>query len=663
METLRLPELTCFPGLPTVSVMVEPAARLQPRASKVVAAGFAALATCLLAAWVVCNAAYLSDDYLMIGGAGSSSLEQSLATWANEHFDPRPADAWPKFYRPLWRLLFLVDAHVFRCDPRLSLALSLCLHATCCFLVARIVARLNPESGRGAMAAGLALLPSAALEAPLWVAARGSLLTALATLAGVLIALSPRWSALGAAAALVGLALAAMSGHESGVLAVPIWAMALLCTRPGWRRALPCLVAPAVACVGFMALRAHVLGTWVGGYKGAAESASLLGVVASIGTGIAAIVVPGSGRIPGGVLLACGLAGSVLLAALLRGRHAGGARSSVWLGLSLMILPLCMCVGSVFRSGPSFEGSRYLYLPYLGWCLLVGCLVPRGVAFQFVVYLLGPVTWIAAAVAAHDYVASGRVARSILATALESRAGANVALWGIPDRLGMFMCLGNALPAALNPPFSSKPHSIRGHATEGEIRSGELLGMLGALPMVPDVERWVWDGTRLEPVGPELGMEAVWRGELTKDEKGGWSVSGLGMDGELSKLRADGGGIVEARGTIVGGAKKSMQAVSVTPARPCLREQAADGGRAQAWVFEGAPGDALFLLLGNEVCAFVLGQAGTVGISAPRYEFVGVVGAGEKLVVTAERLRGATWMQALVMNGPRVELCELRMLH
>lgn len=262
-----LPELTSSHCFPTVAIMAEPAPWLQPKAPRLVGAGFAALATGLLAAWVVCNATYLSDDYLMIGGAGSSSLGQSLATWANEHFAPRPVDAWPKFYRPLWRLLFVVDAHVFRCDPRLSLVLSLSLHAACCFLVARIVARLNPEAGRGAMAAGLALLPSAALEAPLWVAARGSLVTALATLAGILIALSPRWSVLEAAFALAGLAVAAMSGHESGVLVVPIWAIALVCTRAGWRRAVPCFVAPAAACVGFIALRAHVLGTWMGATK------------------------------------------------------------------------------------------------------------------------------------------------------------------------------------------------------------------------------------------------------------------------------------------------------------------------------------------------------------------------------------------------------------
>lgn len=383
----------------------------------------------------------------------------------------------------------------------------------------------------------------------------------------------------------------------------------------------------------------------------------------SIGTGIAAIVVPGSGRIPGGVLLACGLAGLVLLAAWVRGRHSAGARSSAWLGLSLMVLPLSMCVGSVFRSGPCFEGSRYLYLPHLGWCLLVGCLVPGGAAARFVMYLLGPVTWIAAVMTAHDYVASGRVASSILATARDSRAGTNVVLWGLPDRLGMFMCLGNALPAALNPPFSSNPHAIRGHATEGEIRSGEILGMLGALPIVPNVERWVWDGTRLEPAGSDLGLEAVWRGEWRKGEDGDWSISGLGTVGEGPMQVADGGGIVQARGTIVAGAKRSMHAVSVTPWMPCLREQGADGGRASAWVFEGSPGDALFLLLGDEACAFVLGPAGTVGIGSPRYEFVGVLGAGEKLVVSADLLRGARWMQALVMNGARVEVCELRMLY
>jgi len=245
----------------------------------------------------------------MLGNVGGPSLASAMSNWAAEHSSVWPEDTWPKFYRPLLKLTFVLDVHGFGCSPRLSTLLSLVLHSGCCLLVASIVNHFDPIHRRGLAAAFLSALPSAALEAPLWISARGSLIVALVTLAGVRIALSGLAMRASGSFALAALALIGMASHESAVVAIPLWGTVLV-TRCGWKRVtLTTLIGPGIACVAFLALRSHIVGTWVGGYRGSDEMASVMGAFISSACGVAAVAIPGHGPLPFG--LGCTIAVTV----------------------------------------------------------------------------------------------------------------------------------------------------------------------------------------------------------------------------------------------------------------------------------------------------------------------------------------------------------------
>lgn len=622
-----------------------------------------AAALVLLAAFLVCNAEYLADDYLMLGAAGRPSLASSLATWATEHSSVRPDDVWPKFYRPLLKLLFILDAHGFGCDARLSTLLSLALHSGCCCLVASIVNRFDPIHRRGLAAAFLSALPSAALEAPLWISARGSLIVALVILAGVRIAVSGLANKSTAWIALSGLALVAMASHESAVLAVPLWGIAIV-TSIGWNRmALAALAGPLVASLAFLALRAHILGTWAGGYSGSGELASAPGIFVSAACGIEAVVVPGHGPLPLGVVGAIVMSTCVVSALVARYRthRSNPTGAGILLGLWLMVLPLGICIGCLFRCAESLEGGRYLYLPYMGWCIAVTLSIPVGRVSGVARCSLAMVTLASAVVSVGAYMKSVETCRAILTQARASTPEKPVLLLDLPDRIEHIMCMGNALPAALEEPFFGSRHGIRGHATKSELDAGYLLGVLGVVPSVPSVERWAWNQGSLAFGAPDAPV--VWRGVLERGHHGEFQVCGISIRFAVAPPLAMVGAVVEVRGTLDGGGGgRTIACTRIESVPPRLLRQVPEGSSKASWVFEGRAGEGVFLLMGDDVCCFGLGAAGAIGVGKPRYEFVGVVGETGRIAVPGALLENARLLQALSIEGPRVCLSEVRAL-
>jgi hypothetical protein len=325
-----------------------------------------------------------------------------------------------------------------------------------------------------------------------------------------------------------------------------------------------------------------------------------------------------------------------------------------------MVLPLGICIGSLFRCDTSLEGSRYLYLPYMGWCIALTLAIPAGRLFGVARYSIALVTLASSMLSIGVYTKSVETCRAVLAQARASNPGRPVLLLDLPDRVEHIMCMGNALPAALYEPFFTSSHGIRGHATKVELDNGYLLGVLGVVPNVPQVERWHWDQGSLTFRASDAPV--VWRGVLERGHQDELQVCGFNIRVAVAPPLALVGSVVEVRGVLEGGGGRAIACTSIELVRPRLLRQVSESLSNASWVFEGRAGEGVFLLLGDDVCCFGLGSAGAIGVRKPRYEFVGVVGATGRIGIPGALLENVRLVQAVSIDGPRVCLSEVRAL-
>jgi len=284
--------------------------------------------------------------------------------------------------------------------------------------------------------------------------------------------------------------------------------------------------------------------------------------------------------------------------------------------------------------------------------------IPASRMFGLVRYSLAAVTLASAIISIGVYSQSVETCSEVLVQARASDPGRPVLLLDLPDRVEHIMCMGNALPAALEEPFFTRVHGIRGHATKSELDDGYLLGVLGVVPSVPRVERWRWSQGSRTFISSEDAV--VWRGVLQRGDRGGLQVGGFDVRGQVALASSLVGSVVEVRGVLSGAGRRTIVCQSLEGVRPRLRRLANETAASSSWTVDGDAGEAVFLLLGNDLCCFGLGSAGSIGVATPRYEFVGVVGAGGRISVPKDLLANVRFVQAIAIHGPRVTLSEVR---
>jgi hypothetical protein len=323
----------------------------------------------LLAAFAVGNYAWtlrlglLSDDFV-------------LSAWARQA-DFVPSD-W-EFVRPLpllfWKLIDAVFADRFGLGIHLF---SVALHAANAMLVYCLARRVTKQQTPAVIAAALFVSFPASVEAVAW----GAGVFDLSMVAGVLgfVTLTLRMDIerqrspilIGAATIVFA---AALASKESAVVAPALLVVSLLGEGDLKRQRLGWTVAGvALGC-------ALLYSWWRVGHSGFASSAGITRFYLKelVVRPFRALALPWHEvLVPAQIWFAAvsgGLAFLAFTAALAAGIRAGYALvRPLAMGLLWVVVAVVPLHGA-FHVGPDLQGSRYLYLPAVGWALALGCAV------------------------------------------------------------------------------------------------------------------------------------------------------------------------------------------------------------------------------------------------------------------------------------------------
>lgn len=628
--------------------------------------------------WLAATAVYRADDFALLAeGWEGGSVRDALARWSDRHLQPRDDPRWPKFYRPVWHGLYVVDAHVFGCRAGLSAALSWSLHVAVAWVAGRIVWCLTRSTTCRWLTTWICLLAASGLQATVWIAARGTTLATLFVLLGILVAITMR-RATGMRLAMLCLCIVLAAGsNEVGVLAGPLIAWAVLVlprtdTVGPPRRAI--WVTVFTATCAWMLWRRFVLGCWVGGYPPAPSGdAIVVRVLTSLTSGTGSIALSNNGTAP--LAAGCWLGGVVLgllaIAAAVGERLGRGTRPLTLLTLGAVVVLLLPFAQHAFGDTDGTAG-RCLYPAHAAWSMGTALLLTgsnagrwrwlrRGLAAVVVV-----AATLAFATALPGLDRALQTARALFAAVATFGAGEPVVLFGMPDRIGSVVVARNAFPPAAAPPFCPGPTGVVGHATDDDLASGRVVGLALALPHMPDVAAHWWEPGARRFVPGEWPTDVAWRGTITVAADGTVACSGVRL------VDAPGGGIVphlspgtwyELRGAMQPAAVvRELVVREALPWTPML-QPAPDPAAGARWRYQGRPEEYLFLLLGDDPCVVSLGVAGTLGIATPSHVLVGATDASGALDASLpiEHV-GVRLVQPLVVRGPQVLLGELHQL-
>jgi hypothetical protein len=616
-----------------------------------------------IGAWLAATAVYRADDYGVVAAAWSGgSPGIAVAQWWDAHFEtPLPDGLWPRFHRPVWRASFLVDAHLLGCNAALSALLSWALHCATAWTIGALCRRATGSPAWGWLACWLCLLPTAAFEAPAWIAARGSVLAAMFTVLAVAVAWrgALRPLRLIAVAALV---LLAAGSHETGFAAAPVAAVALLlqpARRPGLARVAAAAV-PLLAAAAMAAWRRVMLGGWVGGYS---PKAPELGSPLALATGTGSVALPGHGVLPVAISVTAGAAALLALVAVVAGplRRGGVRRDLLVVAMTAIVAFLAPLGSGVFRDADAGNG-RALYGAHAAWTLALAIALhavagARPVLARVLATAVAAAAAVAFAVLLAGYARALATASALFAAVRTTPWPEHAVLLGMPDRDDCFLIARNAIGAAMQPPFRS-PGLHLPSATDAELEHGMLAALAPVLPRVPDVQPWRWQRThdRFEPGWwPDV---ARWRGAVTRDANGTLRCGGLRVGSVPPELAAQvppGAWLeldVEARGD----AGDPVLAVrAVRPWQPMLR--ALDDG---TWQLRGDPGDWAFLLAGEQSCCHALGAAGALGVARAELVPIRVLESAQPLAFALPPAAAAArLLQPLVIFRGGVRLGEV----
>jgi hypothetical protein len=296
----------------------------------------------------------------------------------------------PDYYRPLTIATYLVDRGIGGERPfafHLSVVLA---HALASLLFWALAAQLfgaRPGAAIGALGAGLlfAVHPVHS-ESVAWAAGRSDVLATAFLLAALVAHGAAPWS-WGGSAASGAAAFASLAAKEAGVARYPLLLLRDLLIR-ATRRPLADWVrgyaGVAVAGVGYVLLRRHALGEFVGTAPSIAPiHRSPVEIAAAVGTYVGKLLWPWplNAYIDQLALTPWTVAAVVLLVvALLAALRQWRAADE---GLPLfavlwILLTLVPSLAILWKIPDAPLAERYLYLPSAGFCLLVGDLVARG---------------------------------------------------------------------------------------------------------------------------------------------------------------------------------------------------------------------------------------------------------------------------------------------
>lgn len=289
------------------------------------------------------------------------------------------------YYRPTRNLTFLLDTHVFGTSAAGYHFTNVAIHAWCSLLVFGLVRRMFGDDRTAAWAAALFAVHPVHVEAVAWITGRTDSVAALGYLGAVyawLLAYTEHrvrwgWWAMGCLACAWALLAKESAATLPVVLGVCLWFR----NRPGdrTRRTLVLRCAPAaLLTVAYLIIRSVVLGAvsnhplWGGTpWANVLTGASVLGPYARLlvlGGPLVALYEEHVFRTLLAPQVLAGFGVGVLLVAAaigLRRRYPAGAWGALWLLLTvapvLQIIPFKVLLA-----------ERFLYLPSVGWCVVVG---------------------------------------------------------------------------------------------------------------------------------------------------------------------------------------------------------------------------------------------------------------------------------------------------
>ncbi len=626
-----------------------------PRLSVVVAA-------VAIAAWLAATAVHRADDYLLVAEAwADGSVTQALHRWWDLHFGAGPPDVWPKFHRPVWRASFLLDAHALGCSAVGSVLLSWALHCATAAVLGRLVRTATGSRVWGVFAAGLCLLPAAAAEAPLWSAARGSVLATLFSLLAIAAARSGARATRRTVAVAACVALAAGS-HETGFAAGPLAALAawLHPARPPARRRVAAAAVAMLAMAGVLVWRRAMLGTWVGGYQRLTAPQWHDGPW-TVASGTGAAVLPGHGALPAPAAVFAGAAVLLALGVAVAGPLARlrAHRDVVAIAGAAIVLFLAPFAGFTFRDAAG-ENGRALYAPYVAWTAAAAVLLHAGARVR--PRLAGALAAVLACITAAAFVAMSiayahalRTAHTLFRAVADTPWAPGTVLLEMPGREGPFLIARNAIGPLLRPPFGGG--ELLPHATDEDLDTNRLAPLAAALPSLPAAAAFWWDRDAARFVAGWTPRPVSWRGHVTVDADGTVRCGGIALRDVPANAEPAlaPGSWCEVHGVPRGDAGAlALHPTSAQPWRPSLRP---DG---EQWTFRGNANEWFVLLAGFEPCCIGLGAAGTLGIVRPAVVPIRVLDSAAPFAfVLPPAVEHARLLQPLVIGRHDVRLGEL----
>jgi len=320
-----------------------------------------AIAVVLCFAWMA-QSYFLSDDFVL--------LKLAHFPWrARQIFTTGGGDG---FYRPLGYLSYTLSARWAGIDPARWHWIGFALHAVNAMLVLALAATLGLSRFAAWFAGMLFAMYGASPEAVVWIAGRFDLLAAFWVIAALIAWV--RWIASGSAGwlAVAGIGmLAGMLSKESAYSFPLVAALALLCSGGGRKRRAYAVLLGFFVLAGILFIyRWHLLGG-MGGYG----SISLAGSAKALLFRMWAILFfPVNWTLPHGrwLIAMSGLYAVALVTLFLARADA----KRILLALGFIAATAAPAV-SLLLIGPNLEKARVLYLPAVGFCLLLATVAER----------------------------------------------------------------------------------------------------------------------------------------------------------------------------------------------------------------------------------------------------------------------------------------------
>jgi protein O-mannosyl-transferase len=320
----------------------------------------AVAAVALATYWQITRIGFLSDDHLFLALAPSRPVGLSLLE----------VPPWGLFYRPLGLLVWSILYRLFGSEPTVFHLTSAALHAMNCVLVVAFVRQLTCGRHSLALTTGLlyAVLPLS-IEAIAWASALFDLL-ATTTYLLTLLALMRAWQA-GRwwhwVLALLVYQLCLWSKETAFTLPALVLVLALTLARRPAARAVALSVALLTLLLIVNLWQRYAAWGDFGGYDSTnyLPRPQLLLNSASIVLGLLA---PYNQALFGVVRV--GLTVAFMASIMMVGLLAAWQRRTVWFGLAWLAVTSAASI-NISGIGPDLQDTRYLYLPAVGYCLVL----------------------------------------------------------------------------------------------------------------------------------------------------------------------------------------------------------------------------------------------------------------------------------------------------